>query len=399
MPRRRLVSSGLPDRVYERYGTRRWRLWFQPPAGPQVTLFECQANDVTKSEARRRAKLSHMARFAGKPEAQVDPEDITFSRLGALYFAFQRALPDSDDGKKTRETLDENVREFSALSVVFGTMHPDRITPQLWAQYRDTRRTGLTPDGQPIMVRDRKGRSVPVRPAPAKVNKEVALASAILAWGREQGYCTQNHARGISSVPTKPLQRRVELAELDAVLAVARSAPGVGDHPASAHRLALAAKAAFLMTRRPDEIRALRWADVTREGVQVTAGKRRAGTAQRTTIMEWSPALEQVFREARELRLKAPGSCPYVFGSPRSNRPYSKSGWGKLWGNLMALCSNEIEGFSPFTLRDCRPGGVTEKLERGDDIERVRDGTLHSSTSMIQRVYDRRRKRTATPAA
>ena len=45
--------------------------------------------------------------------------------------------------------------------------------------------------------------------------------------------------------------------------------------------------------------------------------------------------------------------------------------------------------FAPFSLPDCRPKGVSDKLERGDSD--TMDATLHSNERMVPDVYDRRR--------
>ena len=51
--------------------------------------------------------------------------------------------------------------------------------------------------------------------------------------------------------------------------------------------------------------------------------------------------------------------------------------------------------FEPFNLQDCRPKGVSDKLEHGDSD--VMDPTMHTSERMIKQVYDRRRTRVAKP--
>lgn len=66
----------------------------------------------------------------------------------------------------------------------------------------------------------------------------------------------------------------------------------------------------------------------------------------------------------------------------------------------MAECAAEAARrkivFAPFSLQDCRPKGVTDKMARGD-ADTV-DATLHSNERMIRQVYDRRRVRVAKPA-
>jgi hypothetical protein len=52
--------------------------------------------------------------------------------------------------------------------------------------------------------------------------------------------------------------------------------------------------------------------------------------------------------------------------------------------------------FARFSLQECRPMGVSTKMEHGD-TDTV-DATLHSSERMVRQVYDRRRVRVAKPA-
>lgn len=67
---------------------------------------------------------------------------------------------------------------------------------------------------------------------------------------------------------------------------------------------------------------------------------------------------------------------------------------------LLTQCATTAAGrkpaFQPFSLQDCRPKGVSDKLARGDND--VQDATMHSSERMIRDVYDRRRVRRAKPA-
>lgn len=53
--------------------------------------------------------------------------------------------------------------------------------------------------------------------------------------------------------------------------------------------------------------------------------------------------------------------------------------------------------FRKFSLQDCRPKGVTDKLEAGHTD--TQDATLHSDGKMIAQVYDRRQVKKAKPAA
>jgi hypothetical protein len=88
----------------------------------------------------------------------------------------------------------------------------------------------------------------------------------------------------------------------------------------------------------------------------------------------------------------------YVFGNLKGQR-YTKGGWKATLAKLMTACIVEAKQrgtpFQPFSLQDCRPMGVSEKLEKGD--RDVIDATLRTSERMVRQVYDRRRVRTARP--
>lgn len=68
--------------------------------------------------------------------------------------------------------------------------------------------------------------------------------------------------------------------------------------------------------------------------------------------------------------------------------------------DLMRACEaaalqNSIK-FKRFNLQDCRPKGVSDKLERGDlDTQQA---TGHTSEKIIAQVYDRRVVKHAKPA-
>ena len=90
----------------------------------------------------------------------------------------------------------------------------------------------------------------------------------------------------------------------------------------------------------------------------------------------------------------------YVFGSMRGQR-HTKGGWKTMLDDLMRECIKEAAerkiAFLKFSLQDCRPKGVSDKLEAGHTD--TQDATLHADGAMIARVYDRRQARKAKPAA
>ena len=68
--------------------------------------------------------------------------------------------------------------------------------------------------------------------------------------------------------------------------------------------------------------------------------------------------------------------------------------------DLMLACVKRAEtdkiSFRRLNLQDCRPMGVTTKLDHGHT--ETREATGHASEKMISQVYDRRKVKVATPA-
>lgn len=186
--------------------------------------------------------------------------------------------------------------------------------------------------------------------------------------------------------------RRVTDAELELAVEMGRGAGGA--------RLivALALKTAWLCVRRV-EVRDLQRHRIKDAGIEWTGAKRKRGSAERTVTIDWSPELLATLDEALAIeRFKDAAGAWFVFGNMHGQK-YTKDGWKKMLANLMNLCVAETGkrgiAFATFSLQDCRPKGVSDKLERGDAD--TQDATLHSNSRVIETVYDRRRTRTAKP--
>jgi hypothetical protein len=89
----------------------------------------------------------------------------------------------------------------------------------------------------------------------------------------------------------------------------------------------------------------------------------------------------------------------YLFGNMQGQK-YTKGGWKPVLDDLMFACVEEAAkrgiAFTRFSLQECRPMAVTDKLERGDLDTKTATG--HTSDKMIASVYDRRPQRFATGA-
>jgi integrase len=223
--------------------------------------------------------------------------------------------------------------------------------------------------------------------APAKANKEIALLSAVLEYGRRQGVLETNPCRGIKYNKTKAKTKYVEQAEVDLVMRVARERGG------SYLILALCLRVAYLTVSRPDEMRWLMRHGVGPLGVKLPLGKRKGGQAQKHKLIEWSPELRAAMDEAISLQRT---TSMYVFGNT-NGQPYTTSGFNTILRRLMVHCAKKAEEegavFIRFTLSDMRPAAVTDRMDEGDAD--ITNATGHNSERMVKQVYDRRKTKAA----
>ncbi|QOT74862.1 tyrosine-type recombinase/integrase [Cupriavidus basilensis] len=362
---RRKTPDGLPFRLYRREGKFKVSYGYKLPDGKWAFRLSAQRNNAEAvaeidREARRRAdELNGDAVLAGTTQALFD-----------AYFSWQEGLPEADERKKAAVTLTENRVEAKTVCKVFGKVKPAAIKPHHIYRYLD--------------LRAKQG-------APAKANKEVALLSATLEYGRRLGELERNPCTGIKYNPTKPRQKYVRPEEVALAVEIARVRGG------SYLILALCVQTAYLTVSRPEEMRSLVRQAITPDGLLVPVGKRKAGQMQRTKVVRWSPALRQAVDEALALQRTA---SVYVFGNT-SGQVYSRSGWNTIWKRLMGYCGKAAEErgvtFSSFTLADMRPSAVTDRMEEGDD--RITDATGHADGKMVAKIYDRRRVRKVRPTA
>ena len=208
------------------------------------------------------------------------------------------------------------------------------------------------------------------------------------------GKLDSNPFKDIRKLPTLPNSRVVTKEELNFVLEVGRTIGG------TRHLAALALWTAYLCVRRSGEVLNLERSQIDDAvGITWTASKvQRSRTSLKTNI-GWSETLRQIIDES--LGIKRNGGAPneLVFGNLAGQR-YTKGGWKKTLAYLMEDCSKaaKIAGisFTQFSLMDCRPAGVTEKLDNKDGD--VMDATLHTNERTMRRHYDRRTTRAAKPA-
>lgn len=352
----------MPFRLYERVGKFKVSYGYKLPDGTWAFRLTAESSDKA-AVARIRAEAIDRANVLNGAPVEGGETEALFRR----YFAWQRGLPIDSEERKADSTLNENEKnEAPRLIKVFGKMKPAAIKAVHIYKYLD--------------LRAAEG-------APAKANKEIALLSAVLEFGRRKGVLETNPCRDIKYNKTRPDTRYVTPAELDLVMRTARERGGmylVG---------ALCLRAAYLTVSRPDEMRKITRQAIKAEGVEMVVGKRKKGHAQRSKLIEWSAELRAVIDEALSLQRT---TSLYVFGNS-DGQPYTTSGWNTNLRRLMehARKKAEKEGieFQRFTLKDMRPAAVTDRVEEGD--ETITNATGHSSDRMVRKVYDRRKTKTA----
>ena len=356
---RRKFPDGKPFRLYEYAGKRKTSYGYKLADGTWAFRLSAPTDDIEAVEKVRREAYDR-----ANVLNRNFPKSDTVAGLIERYFTWQDRLPETSENRKSLITLQENRREAVKLVKVFGKVRPKDIKPVHIYKY--------------LSLREEQG-------APIKANKEIALLSAILEYGRRLGLLETNPCRGIKYNKSQPRDKYVYPDEIDFMMRVA------ADRGGSYIRIALCLHVAYLTVSRPSEMRSLPRQSITDAGIQMPIGKRKKGHAQRYKLIEWSPALDKAIKQALSLQRI---SSMYVFGN-NNGQPYSRSGFATILRRLMDYCEaiakEENIPFNRFTLADMRPTGVTDRMERGDN--RVNDATGHVDMKMIQATYDRRRIR------
>jgi integrase len=361
--------------VYERRGTRLYSIGYKRPNGTWAFRLRCPAQ--------QRNKIAELRREAAKLADDIvngAPIDGSFAALADAWWSWQTSLPDESPAKRAASTLYENEREIDALKRSFGKMPVVEMERADAYDHLDAC----------LVAKDKAGNP---RPRPEKGNKEIALARTVFEWGVRKRWLRTNPFDGVEKLVTIKHERAISSQELSLAVEVGRQLGG------PQHIVALALKTAWLCLRRSVEVRAMTRDQIDDErGILWSAAKRRRSHAERFGLIEWSDELRKTIDEALAVKRNKVAGSWYVFGN-LSGQKYTKGGWKKTLSVLMAACVEEAQkrriAFAPFSLQDCRPKGVTDKLARGasDTV----DATLHSNERMIRQVYDRRRIRVAKP--
>lgn len=375
MIRRRDRPDGLPFRVYERRGKLRYSIGYKNPSGSWEFRLQCDIADKALIHDLRSEAISRCAVIRlGKPS------DDSFQALCDAWFMWQERLPELAVQKRAQSTLRENRREATMLCKAWGAWRVADIKKGDAYDYLDAC----------LLARDKHGKP---RPRAEKGNKEIALGRVIFEYAVRTRRIEANPFASVEKLATQKVDRYVTDSELCLAVEVGRRMGG------PQHIVALALKTAFLCVRRSVEVRGLTRPQIREDGIEWQAAKRQRGEAMKVGLIEWSHELKATMDEALAIERREVADTWYVFGNLNGQR-YTKGGWKATLSKLMVECLKEAEkrkvAFTKFSLQDCRPKGVSDKMARGD--RDVVDATMHSSERMVRQVYDRRRVRIAKPA-
>ena len=371
MIRSRLKPDGLPFRVYERHGVHVNSIGFKMKSGVWAFRYDCPVNDAAQIRKLRSRAIEESTRVV------EDRPEGGFAGLVKAWLEWQDALPATDTRKRAISTLTENRREAENLKRAWGHFDVSEITRAMGYAYLDACLTATDKNGKP-------------RPRPEKGNKEMALARLLLEYAIRKELIPFNPLDKLTKNQTIKSTRYVTQEEMALAIETGRKFGGA--------RLivALALRTAWLCVRRSVEVRALTRDAIKDTGILWHDGKTKGKP---DVMIEWSTELQATINEALTIKRHGVAGTMFVFGNMRGQR-YTKGGWKAMLDDLMRECvaaaTERKLAFTKFSLQDCRPMGVSDKLARGD--QDTQDATLHSNIKMIESVYDRRRTRKAKPA-
>jgi integrase len=363
MIRRRITPDGLTYRLYERRGKKTYSIGYKQVDGTWAFRYSCpvasksQVAEIRKKAIEQANVLNHGVSYAGQTSELID-----------AWFTWQESLSRADLNRRADSTLTENKREAANLKKAFGHLAPSQIEMTHGYAYLD------------VCVKANR---------PTKGNKEISLMQLILEYGVRIGMLKSNPLSGIRKNRTASIKRYVSDEELALAVEVGREKGG------TKHIVALALQTAWLCVRRSVEVRGITRDAIQPDGIVWKDGKSKTKAP---VLIKWSDELRNTINEALSIKRNTVFGTLFIFGNMRGQR-YTKGGWKAVLNSLMVDCEAEAlqrnMPFKKFSLQDCRPKAVSDKLTAGHTD--TQNATGHTSEQMINRVYDRRRVKEALP--
>jgi integrase len=318
MGRKRIRGKGLPSRVVISRG---WYFYIHP------TEKTAAGSPIWKKLARE-GHLGDMHRAL----ANVVAGDVA-GTMGALFKKYRAdELP-----KKAPKTQKVQEKELQRLEAVYGRCSPDKITPQMVAQY-------LTERGA----------------APVAANREIALLSHVFTKGIRWLLAERNPCLGVERNEEKPRRHRIADSDLMRAWQLAK--------PWMRTLMALA----YTVGQRKMDVARIRETDFGAKGLFVKQGK--TGTE---LMLAWTPGLRAVKAYALSVRGEKVKPIQKWLVCNRVGGHYTDRTIRREWTRVQ----DELEklGGERFQFRDIRPRSATDHA----------DGTHlgHKDPRVLERYY------------
>ena len=193
--------------------------------------------------------------------------------------------------------------------------------------------------------------------APVAANRDKAFLSSVYSYAISEGWCNDNPCKGVARRTERPRRRLAAVGEVSALAAVAPP-------------LWRALFAVALLTgMRPGELRELKRANLTKEGIDIVRPKTGAAS-----LITWTSELQAAIAAALTAH-KIPSL--YVFPSRRGG-PYEANAFSRTFAKW---CKKA--GITGLQFRDARRTAATN----AEDLEHARALLGHGSTAITKRVY------------
>jgi integrase len=366
--------TGIP-RLYRRDGKRLVSFQYFHRDGRTETLSSAPAGD--------KAAILDALRTARRLAVDIEQGIVVVGSVSEMIDRFNdevdknHYLDQSKDGKAVRKS------RYEQLKVTFGKMRPKDLRMIHGYQHMDKR--------------SKEG-------APAGANREMAAMQTVCNFAVRWGVLDVNPFIGMMQNQTEKVVRTVTRER------VVQFYLWAVRQELSYRTMGCAAMFAYLTGFRAAEVRPFMASGIQPEGVRVFSAKRKRGEEKVIKLREWSPKLRVVVARAQNGR---PSNGTFLFSS-RTQKAYTKSGWGCVWIDAMfawiatkdavvqAAAGNgdAIKALNLtkhplyFTLNDCRPTAITVKMERRDTD--VYDFAAHANPATTHKHYDRRRVKKAS---
>lgn len=305
---------------------------------------------------RRYINLGHDRAEAIQKVLEMEQRAPTTGTVEEMVRAYLQSTTFEQLGERTKQ---DYLRYSKNILQIFGRMQAMEVKPPHIARYLRIER----------------------KDAPVQANREIAFFASCFQEGIEQGLVELNPCRQVRRNKEKPRNRLPLSAEIDSFLEVAKR------RGAGSELIGIMGRFTAITGRRRAEFLNLTKDQVTDEGIYLDFAKDKGDEAKRKGFIAWTPALRQVYADAKAIKRpgkKPPPSSIYVFPN-RHGQPYTEQGFKAMWSKIMNDWLAEDRRRERFTFHDLRAYYVTEMVGRNENPE------THANPATTRKVYDRRR--------